>query len=583
MQRILETSRRLLEHRHLCIALGLLSAILLAPALLGGFQLDDHFQRFRLLGLGDHALQLFVFYDGDAAKNHAEMEAGTLPWWTSPSLRHANLRYLSVLSMQLDYLLWPNSPVLMHLHSLVWLALVVWIAAALYRRLFVRSGDAVWAAGLAALLYALDDAHSLPTAYLANRNALLCTFFGLASLLLHMRWREQGWRWGAVLSPFSLALALLAGELGVSSIAFIGAYALLLDDGPLRHRAWSLLPCAAVTLGWLTVHRLGGFGSQDSGFYLDPFRDPVGFGTLLIDRAGALMLGQWTPLPSDWSSLIQLGTGEATALRAVAIVTVCALLLLLAPVLRQSTLCRFFLLGSILALAPISAVGPQNRLLFFVGFGAMGTIGCLGAAGPVHWRRVGLTVLLLVHAVLAPAMAYVFLDLQTSAARAMERASNSVPDEAHLAQRDLILINPSDSVYLTTSIFMMRWNDGRDAPRRIRVLAHGSTEIVVSRVDESSLRLELAEGLFPDPFSRYHRSQTLDFEPGDVVDLGDFRAEVESVLPNGDPNVVRFDLSRPLESKEFLWLVWNGSEYDAWQPPAVGESMTLSAQPGIFG
>ena len=129
--------------------------------------------------------------------------------------------------MQLDFLLWPELPALMHLHSLLWLALLAWAATLLYRETL----GATWAAGLAALLYAVDDAHAAPAAYIANRNALVATAFGVLCLLCFARWRRQGWRPGAVLSPALLALALAAGEIALATAAYLGSYALLLGPG----------------------------------------------------------------------------------------------------------------------------------------------------------------------------------------------------------------------------------------------------------------------------------------------------------------------------------------------------------------
>ena len=479
--------------------MGLLAAILLLPALRGGFQLDDHLQRFRLLGLGDPSIQLFVFYDGDPARNRAQMEEGTLPWWASPDLRHANFRYLSVVSMQLDYLLWPDSPTLMHMHSLVWLGLCAGAAAMLYRRLFGREArGAPWAAGLAALLYALDDAHSLPAAYLANRNALLATFFGLLCLECQARWRDEGWRPGGVLAPFCLALSLLSAELGVSTLALLGAWVLVLDRGSWRSRLLSVLPHAGVALGWFLVYRIGGFGARGSGVYVDPLGDPAGFVALLADRTSALILGQWTPFPADWAFVMDSGSA-AWGLRLAALTLVALLAWLFIRVLRRSPLARFFLLGAVLSLVPISAVGPQNRLLFFVGFCSMGLLACL-AAGPLGGlRRLAFGGLLVFHLVAAPVAAYVFLDVQNRAARRMEAASESVPDDVGLDRRDVILVNPTDSVYLTTSIVTMRWADGRAAPRRLRVLSNGLTDVRVERVEETELLVEPVAGSLPRP------------------------------------------------------------------------------------
>ncbi len=563
---------------------GVLAAVLLLPALRGGFQLDDHLQRFRLLGLGDPSIQLFVFYDGDPVRNRAQMEEGTLPWWASPDLRHANFRYLSVLSMQLDYLLWPDSPALMHLHSLVWLGICVGVAAALYRRLFGREASGVlWAAGLAAILYAVDDAHSLPAAYIANRNALLATSFGLLCLECHARWRDDGWRAGGVLAPVWLAFSLLSAELGVSTLALLCAWILVLDRGSWRERLLSLLPHGGVALGWLFAYRVVGFGAQGSGVYVDPLGDPAGFVALLLDRTSALILGQWTPFPADWAFVMDPGTSAAWGLRLAALILVVVLAWLFIRVLRRNALARFFLLGAVLSLVPISAVGPQNRLLFFVGFCSMGLLACL-AAGPLHGsRRLAFGGLLAFHLVVAPVAAYVFLDVQNRAARRMEAASESVPDDVGLEHRDLILVNPTDSVYLTTSIFTMRWADGRAAPRRVRVLSNGLTDVRVERVGETALVVEPAAGLFPDPFSRYHRSRERPFREGDVEELSDLRVEVLKVDPGGaGPTSIRYDFAEPLEAERYLWMVWNRDRYEEWSPPAVGKEVVLRSQPGIF-
>ena len=91
------------------------------PALTGGWQLDDYFQRVTLLGYGDSKpINTFIQYI-DRAHNLSQMDFGTMPWWGSPDLHQAFLRYASTLTMMLDYRLWPNHPALMHLHSLLWL------------------------------------------------------------------------------------------------------------------------------------------------------------------------------------------------------------------------------------------------------------------------------------------------------------------------------------------------------------------------------------------------------------------------------------------------------------------------------
>ncbi|MFZ2059372.1 MAG: hypothetical protein WAU82_00030, partial [Candidatus Binatus sp.] len=178
--------RTALADRRLPLAVAVLSAVAMLPALTAGWQLDDYFQRVTLLGYGDaRPIDTFIQYI-DRAHNLRQMDSGTLPWWASPDLRQAFLRYASTLTMMLDYRLWPNHPALMHLHSLLWLSAAVLVAALLYREVL----GATWIAGLAALMYALDGAHAVPAEYLANRNALIACCFGFLSLLAFVRWRK---------------------------------------------------------------------------------------------------------------------------------------------------------------------------------------------------------------------------------------------------------------------------------------------------------------------------------------------------------------------------------------------------------
>jgi hypothetical protein len=346
-----------------------LASLLLVSALGAGWQMDDHFQRFTLLGHGGPPINLFVFSTGDPETIRESMDAGTAPWWTAgANVRHANLRYLSVLTMMLDYVLWPDHPALMHLHSLLWLSGLVAAAAFLYRRVM----GAVWAAGLAGLLYALDDAHAIPATYLANRNALVAMLFGVLCLLCFDRWRRDGWRWGAALSPAFLALALSAGEMALSAAGYLAAYVLFLDEGSALQRFKRLLPNGAVLAAWALVYTLGPFGVEGSGYYRDPMGDPVAFVAAFLERAPYLLMGQWTPVPAEiFSAPFPPGSPAVLVVRLASIGVVALLVFLLAPLVNQDRVARFWCLGALLSLAPIAAGGPENRLLFFVGLGCM--------------------------------------------------------------------------------------------------------------------------------------------------------------------------------------------------------------------
>ena len=245
--------RTALAHPFSPAAAAAIGMALCIPALWGGWQLDDLYHRWMFLGTPVDAMAawssggIFSFLDGNPERNRTLIDFGLVPWWTLEDLRLSFWRPLSVMTHRIDYLLWPDSATMMHLHSLLWYGGTAAAAALFYRRIFGVSA----AAGLAALLYAVDDAHGLPAGWIANRNALVGAFFGLLVLILHDRWRREGWRAGAWLAPAALLFALLASESALGACAYLAAYALFIERGSGRSRLFSLLPCAFTALAWL--------------------------------------------------------------------------------------------------------------------------------------------------------------------------------------------------------------------------------------------------------------------------------------------------------------------------------------------
>ena len=573
----------MLAHRSVPWLAAVLAVVLLLPALWTGFQLDDYFHRMRLLGYGEPAINLFIFFDGDPAKIATAMDQGWVPWWTAPDLRHASLRYLSVLTMQLDYLLWPNSPFLMHLHSLLWLGALVVAAALLYRRIL----GPTWVAGLAALLYAVDEAHAAPAAYIANRNALIATCFGVLCLLCFARARQEGWRPGLALSAIFLALGLAAGEMALATAAYLAAYAVFLDPAPLRRRLIALIPNGLVLAAWAAIYKLGQFGAQGSGFYLDPAREPVAFARALADRALYLLVGQWTPIAADLGSILPSGSVAALRFRLVAVVILALLALLLLPLLRRDRVARFWCAGALVSILPIAATGPQNRLLFFVGLGSMALLAQIAQsldlrADPQRsplgrlaaFSFAGL--LLFFHLVLAPLITPWNARGEARIGQRMMTAIESVPDDPAIAAQDLVIVNPPEHIYLVTSIPVIKPVQGLPFPRHLRALANGKSAMRAIRIDEKTLDLELASGLFPDPFSHYFRG----LASRSLLAIG-------SSSPASAPRCWRLTpaatdrgplpLRSPARGSVVAMGELAGRGYAPWTPPAIGASELLPA------
>ena len=308
---ILACTARLLGSRYVPAILAVAAVAVSLPAVGKGLLNDDYMQRATVLGpspfldrlaptelvpdgpMGLRRVLADLYIAVDPEQNFDALRAyGALPWWTYAGYRVAFWRPVAALTHWLDHRLFPDSLALMHLHSILWFAAVVWLVAALYRRFI----DAAPVAGLAALLFLLDDGSYFPTMWLANRNLLICLFFGILSVVLHDRWRRDRWRPAALLAPVCLSLSLLSAEAGIATVAYLFAYEATLMAGRWRGRVLALAPAVGVVVLWRMIYNVLGYGASGGGFYFDPVREPVDYILASLQRAPFLLAGQWTTI-----------------------------------------------------------------------------------------------------------------------------------------------------------------------------------------------------------------------------------------------------------------------------------------------
>ena len=578
--RIFGSLERWLMRPRLALKLALLAMLLASPGLFIGFQLDDLFFRSAMLMEDPEEVALLT---GEPDVTRELMDSGILPWWTPESFRSLFFRPLSHLTTWVDYALWPDSPALMHAHSLLWFGLLVAAATSLYRRLLGPGAIA----GLAALLYALDDAHAAPAAWLANRNTLIATAFGLLCILCHDHWRRTGRTWSAALGPACLAASVAAAEYGLATTAYLFAYAMFLDGAAAARRWLSLLPHAVVGAAWAIIYKVGGFGMYGSGMYHDPLASPLAYARALLARAPLLLLGQWTPVSADLGPL--LPSGPRRFLVAASLAFVVALVWALAPRLRRDPLARFFAAGMLLSLLPVSATLPSDRLLVMTGFGGMGLAAMLigdafgrgaaaiAAAARSLPRRAVAAGLVLAHLVLAP------LSMPLTALSAkpigdiVKRAVHSLPQGDELTGKTLVVVNAPDHLMHVTYIPVMRWLEGKPDMERVVGLAIAPGAVTVSRVDARTLDVRIEGGIFSGFISRLFRSPDLPMPPGTLIELPELRVTIVDVDERGDPVAIRFELERPLEDDGYVWVRWREGEYVPFTPPPVGETVEIEA------
>ena len=573
-----------LVHPRLPIHLAVLAVLLALPSLWIGWQFDDHFHRLTMLGHEEvpaHPLEVFASVRDDPDVLHRYVDTGLFPWWTPPDFRLAFFRYLSAASMWLDYLLWPNIPMLMHLHSLAWYAAMVGVATLLYRRLLGAS----WWAGLAALLYAVDEAHVGPAAWLANRNALLAAVFGFLSLWSFDRWRKNGSKRDAAWSPIFLGLALCSGEMALATGGYLLAYVLFLDSGRWRGKLRALVPHLLVFATWAAVYRVFAFGTRGSDFYQDPLGRPVAFLGALFERVPVLLLGQWSPVPADWAIAFPEEAFPIFWLAGAVVIVLGAVFVW--PLLRTNRMARFWALGMALSLVPVSGVVPANRLLLFVGLGAMGLAveflrGIRDGSDWVPtgrlWRvpaRVMVVLLAIAHLALAPLMSPLIAYSLKLFGDPMVAAMASVPDDPAIADQDLILVNPPDYLFLVSPIGTMKMLEDKPYPRRLRGLVAGMSAVEVTRLDDFSLAVRTPDGIFGGSLGRLFRSRRDPMHVGQQFDVTGMRVEITETDPDGNPLEFRHTFAVPLEDPSLRWLQWDRDQYVPFVLPPIGGSVAL--------
>jgi hypothetical protein len=574
----------LLKTRHLPAAAALLAVLLALPSLGAGWMLDDWFHRAVLLEksrLGDllgSPSEMFRFFHGDPERTGRLMDIGLYPWWTYSGLKAEFLQALTVLTHRLDYALWPDSPVLMHAHSLLWLGAAVGLTAVFYRRMF----GATWVAGVAALLFAVDDARGATVGFIANRNVLVAATFGVSALIAHDRWRRDGSSIARLLAPLLLLAALFSKEEGIGTCAYLAAYGIFVDPCGRWRGLLALWPSAAVGVVWAALRASWGYGVHDLGLYIDPLTDTRRYLAAAAGRLPMLLLGQWSPIPADVA--VVLRPPAATVVLWIAAAFLGLLLFAMTPLLRRNPLARFWATGMLLAAIPVSAAIPGDRLLTFIGIGAAGLLAQFWGfvfAGDTPsnplWRVTAKAVawfLVAVHAVIAP------LALPLRAAHPIgptwveARLHVRLPVETPLENRTVVVVN-APSAIIANYLILRREMDGESVPRHMRVLAPAIPSVTIRRLDERTLAIAPEGGYLRFPLDHIFRSEGKGFAVGNQVRLTGMAVTIVSLTADGRPDEATFRFDVPLESPSLLWFCFRGGGFEPFTPPAVGQEAEI--------
>jgi hypothetical protein len=481
--------------------------LLSLPALTVGYQADDWLHQALIRKVGpwqqhpDPISHLFKFTDGVPEHTAERRDHGMMPWWTPLDLKTSFWRPLTALTHIADHHLAPGVAWVAHLHSIIWMALLALLAGFFYRK--VHGPGAV--AGLAALLYAVDEAHAVPVAWLANRNALIAGALGLAVMLLHMRWRQDRSAPSAILAPVVFAVALLSGESALATTAWLFAFAVFLDAGSLRTRLATLLPYAAIVVGWRVLYTHLGYGTEGSGLYFDPLTEPASFLTAAAARVPVLLADQFLSLPSFIVFFVPRFVTISIAVLSVAFLI--PLGVVLARTLRGSRTAAFYVVGMALSTLQVAATFPANRLLTFAGLGGAGLVAELLvralsrepiAGEPPRdlspWALRWAGALAVLHLVVAPpALALTAWATGPLYSLFWNPCASAFTTAPEVAKKDVIFVNSNE--FCVTFVSVIRAVKGLPRPRTTHTLASGIYAMEVTGIDDHTIELHIPAGM----------------------------------------------------------------------------------------
>lgn len=562
-----------------------LALLLCAPALWVGLQLDDYFhwglvtQQNPLLATNSPAspFGLFSFLDGDPGRVLDLTNLGLLPWWTHAEVKYAFWRPLTEFTHGLDYGLWPDQPWLMHVHSLIYFAILLWFTFRLFTSV-QGGGRALW---WSVVLFALFYGHGVPAAWLANRNALLAGIFLVLTLYCHHQWREQERGILDLRAVLLFSAGLLCGEMAVSTGLYILAYGVLMDRGRWLDRILSILPYALAGAIWLGVRGVLGYGAQGSGHYVDPLATPGLFLQLLLERGLSLLGGLFFAMPPELASALPVA--RIWVFLALFVV----LLMLSWPLLRDDRRARFWLGGALLCLLPVASTVPHSRLLLAASIGSAGFLGLWLQA----WREGRLYQGGLVRALTgAFAGVMVLLNLGLSAlllpleAYSMKLAGDSMVNSGALswqlppADSDTtpVLINPPLSA-AGGYINGVRAYHGLPVAAKTWLLASGNRDLTLTVISSRAFDLASERGLYDAEQESLLRGPQVPLTEGDSLRLPGVIITVMAAH-NGVPTRARFQFAQPLEAGRYRFYLWNGGNVQPCDLPPRGQPVILSLQ-----
>jgi hypothetical protein len=327
------------------------------------------------------------------------------------------------------------------------------------------------------------------------------------------------------------------------------------------------------------------YGANNVIGYIYPLKEPLLYLSAVFYRAPVYLLGQWAFPPVFcnffWPSFMHKA----------GLVFTLILFIILTPLIRKDKTARFWALGMILAVLPISSVIPHDRNLIFVGLGTMPLIAQWiswvnqtdRSRKLPFWRlssRFLMIVFIVFHAVIAPLILPISIGVPAKIQDSIVKASESLPFNPELKNQEFILVNPPNWLFLACYISHHRTLQGKGNP--IKSLTSGGSIMRLKRVDTRTIKIQAESENLIHSGDTIFRSKKFDMHPGQKVVLDDMVVEVLEVK-DGVASAASYRFARPLEDPNLAWFRWHNGIYVPFTLPEIGEEIIIEGVPFAIG
>ncbi len=563
------------SRRPLLLAAALATAFGLAELPFASFMADDLIQLGFLEGVSPATwigpLELYTISDGDPDHVQVLKDEGAFPWFFDPEFKMSFFRPLSSALLAADHTLFGLQPLGYRAHGALWFLLLALGVGALLRRTLPGAVGT-----LALVVFTISAIHGV-LAWTATRHIVIAAALGVLALGAYVRWRESGWRPGAILSVAGFALSLAASEAATGVLAYLLAYELFGSRDGWRRRLMALLPIAVLVAAYLVGYRILDLGAAGGSGYVDPLREPLTFALHLPGRLafllGAMVLGGnadlWVLRPDLRPAFITVG----------AVATGIVLLLLRvtwpAPATPGRRGARWLIAGALLSALPFTGTPIGSRCLVVPLIGGAVAIGvilhgwwtALRRQRGIRYRLLGAVcvVLALLHLGLAPLgrLAAPPMLRQMMVVRLAEAMEDVELDPDGLGERTVVVLAAPDIAIGFHAPFH-RALHRMPMPAAWRALSWAPCDHRFHRTAEDILEMELVDGSMEGSH----------LAAGEVIEIRGMRATVLEMGAIG-PARVEFQFDLALEAPSLILLAWRDGALRPVTLPPVGGAIDV--------